>query len=205
MGFTFSIQQSVLPSRYHYQTTLFEKGESLSLGSTQLCIKKITGVPIVCHRDGPATPTRRFPRPTPMKTIVLRFAFIIGAILLAMPVHTGAARRPGPPAAIGGVLDLTRWQLDRHGPLRLAGQWEFYWGALLSPDDFRWAINAGKNRLVRHARGVERCSVNGLELGGKGFATFRLRLCVDPRQGGRPCSSHTPLPPTGCGSTTGRR
>ena len=196
----------MVPNPDRYPSTFFEKGESLSLGSTQLCIKKITGVPIVCHRDGPATPTRRFPRPTPMKTIVLRFVFIIGAILLAMPVHTGAARRPGPPAAIGGVLDLTRWQLDRHGPLRLAGQWEFYWEALLSPEDFRPAIKPEKNRLVRHACRVERCGRERPDPGREGgMPPSGSASASPPARGGWPCSFHTRLPPTGCGSTTGRR
>jgi hypothetical protein len=35
MGFTFQKQRSVLPSRYHYQATLFVKGESFSLGQAQ--------------------------------------------------------------------------------------------------------------------------------------------------------------------------
>ena len=32
MGFTFWIQQSMVPNRDRYQSTVFEKGESLSLG-----------------------------------------------------------------------------------------------------------------------------------------------------------------------------
>jgi hypothetical protein len=74
-----------------------------------------------------------------MKNLFLTIAFVIGASLLALATHAAAAERPKIPAAIGGALDLDRWQMGRDGPLRLAGQWEFYWGVLLSPDDFRMA------------------------------------------------------------------
>jgi|GEM_PF-1600512 len=40
------------------------------------------------------------------------------------------------PRAFEGVLDLTKWDLADGGPVKLDGEWEFYWGQLLEPADF---------------------------------------------------------------------
>ena len=72
-----------------------------------------------------------------MKKSALTIAVIFGVILLALPIHADVVARPLPPVARAGLLDLSRWQMDRDGPVQLAGEWEFYWSKLLSPDDFR--------------------------------------------------------------------
>ena len=118
-----------------------------------------------------------------MKRSALTIALIVGLILLVKPFHAEAATPPIPPEASGGVLDLSRWQVDHDGPIRLAGQWEFYWGVLLSPDDFRLGTTPKKTGWFSMPGVWNGASVNGLELGGAGFATFRLRLCLDPRHG----------------------
>ena len=108
---------------------------------------------------------------------------MIGVAVLVMTIHAGAALRPLPASASRGVLDLSRWQVDRDGPIRLAGQWEFYWGELLSPDDFQLGIAPEKNGWFNMPGVWNGAFVDGLELGGAGFATFRLRIHLDPRQG----------------------
>lgn len=32
-----------------------------------------------------------------------------------------------------GVLDLERWDFEKHGTVKLEGDWEFYWMELLNP------------------------------------------------------------------------
>ncbi|BBO70381.1 hypothetical protein DSCA_43110 [Desulfosarcina alkanivorans] len=81
------------------------------------------------------------------------------------------------------MLDLDRWQTARDGPLRLAGQWEFYWGALLSPVDFRSGAAPEKTGWFNMPAVWNGISVDGRQLDGVGVATFRLRLRIDPRQG----------------------
>lgn len=39
------------------------------------------------------------------------------------------------PQAKHGVLDLSGWDLERQGTVMLDGEWEFYEGQLLEPDD----------------------------------------------------------------------
>lgn len=41
-----------------------------------------------------------------------------------------------PPQAQKGVMDLRGWDFERDGPVRLSGEYEFYWDILLSPEDF---------------------------------------------------------------------
>jgi signal transduction histidine kinase len=118
-----------------------------------------------------------------MKNLFLTIAFVIGASLLALATHAAAAERPKIPAAIGGALDLDRWQMGRDGPLRLAGQWGFYWGVLLSPDDFRMATRPERTGWFDMPAVWNGVVVDGRVLDGKGVATFRLRLHVAPRQG----------------------
>jgi len=120
---------------------------------------------------------------TLMKRPGLTIAVIFGVILLALPIHADVAARPLPPVARAGLLDLSRWQMDRDGPVQLAGEWEFYWSKLLSPDDFRMGRKPESTGWFAMPAVWNGVSVNGRALGGSGFATFRLRLRVDPLQG----------------------
>ena len=48
------------------------------------------------------------------------------------------------PKAINGVLDLRDWDFDKDGPVKLDGEWEFYWKQLLFPKDFKTGLGRGK-------------------------------------------------------------
>jgi signal transduction histidine kinase/ActR/RegA family two-component response regulator len=121
-----------------------------------------------------------------MKKFVFFIAIAACVLLLGLPIFSSGAQdqdQPLPPVAKGGVLDLDRWQLDRQGPIPLAGQWEFYWGMLLSPGDFHKGsqpVPTGWFTMPGVWNGVV---VEDRKLDGQGFATFRLRLVVDPRHG----------------------
>jgi hypothetical protein len=39
-----------------------------------------------------------------------------------------------PPEAIEGVLDLRDWDFEKDGSINLGGEWAFFWGELLQPD-----------------------------------------------------------------------
>ena len=38
-----------------------------------------------------------------------------------------------PPQAVDGVLDLSAWDFEKDGLVKLDGEWEFYWEQLLEP------------------------------------------------------------------------
>ncbi|MBI9087352.1 MAG: response regulator [Desulfobacterales bacterium] len=117
------------------------------------------------------------------KKIILNIALAIGVILVCLTTHTDAADGSLPPVASDGVLDVSQWRLERDGPVRLSGQWEFYWGSLLSPEDFRSGRAHEKTGWFTMPSVWNGFSVNGRKLGGKGYATFRLKIRLDPSEG----------------------
>jgi len=67
--------------------------------------------------------------------ITFTFTFTL-LILFTIPLPTYASVTPQP-TAIDGVLNLTDWNWRQNGVLPLKGEWEFYWHALYTPEDFR--------------------------------------------------------------------
>nr|WP_247681870.1 ATP-binding protein [Paenibacillus sp. Marseille-P2973] len=74
-----------------------------------------------------------------------------------------------------GILDITQVHVSQN-PLKLRGEWAFYWKELLSPEDIQ-------NRLVKdgpHDRWISipgswlGYRLDGRQLDGTGFATFRV-------------------------------
>ena len=43
---------------------------------------------------------------------------------------------PTKPVAVQGLIDLTKWDLEKSGNINLDGEWEFYWKEFLEPKDF---------------------------------------------------------------------
>jgi len=100
---------------------------------------------------------------------------IIGLCLVVLLLLTACGRQPDPPVAENGVLDLSAWNFEQHGPLRLDGQWAFFFGQLLAPGDFKDlpAAPGGHIQLPGLWQGQ---IVNGISLPAKGYATYRLRV-----------------------------
>lgn len=75
------------------------------------------------------------------------------------------------PTAVRGVLDLSRWELHSRSIVALDGEWEYYEGALLKPEQ----IEAERKRKVKAVY-----SVVPDVLEGYGNATYRLRIKLPP-------------------------
>lgn len=60
------------------------------------------------------------------------------------------------PLARHGVLDLSGWDLEKDGPVNLAGEWEFYWEQLLTPEDFHGPRPPEITWLSHASLGLER-------------------------------------------------
>ncbi|MDP1727543.1 MAG: adenylate/guanylate cyclase domain-containing protein [Bacteroidota bacterium] len=81
-----------------------------------------------------------------------------------------------PPLAVQGILDLSDWDFEKDGILKLDGKWDFYWNKLYTPDDFRrlqvdtpalsLSIPGTWNEQTKHTH----------KLPGKGFATYHLKI-----------------------------
>ena len=85
-----------------------------------------------------------------------------------------------PPKAHKGVIDLRNWNFEKNPTIELNGEWEFYWQQLLTQQDFEsnrthFAQLTGMMQIPSFWNDYE---VDGKTLGGRGFATFRLKLLL---------------------------
>ena len=78
------------------------------------------------------------------------YSFVVIVLFCFLPL-LGCASKIQPPAAKAGVLDLSGWDFEKNGMVRLGGEWEFYWHRLLT-DDLRKRLRL---RLGRRATGVQ--------------------------------------------------
>ena len=74
-----------------------------------------------------------------------------------------------------GLLDLTQEHIGAN-PVKLDGDWTFYWHELLSPEDIRSRMEKGgpSDRYINIPGSWLGYPLDGQELTGEGFATFRL-------------------------------
>ena len=93
----------------------------------------------------------------------------------ALTVQAAASAQP--PVVEQGQLDLSRWNLDTDGPVKLDGPWEFYWNQLLTPGDFAsGALTAERTGYLEFPGSWKDVVLNGQSLLGTGHASFRLRI-----------------------------
>jgi signal transduction histidine kinase len=76
-----------------------------------------------------------------------------------------------------GRLDLSQVQVSER-PIKLQGEWEFYWHELLSPNDIhdRIASDGNPNRWINLPNSWLGYRLDGQQLSGTGFATFRVMI-----------------------------
>lgn len=87
------------------------------------------------------------------------------------------------PTAINGFLDLRNWEFQTDGPVKLDGEWEFYWKQLLTPEELDSAPS-GKT-LFLFPQLWNNGELNGERLNGSGYATYALTVALP--------SQHPPL------------
>lgn len=81
------------------------------------------------------------------------------------------------PTAKNGVLDLTKWNLQKDGPIQLDGQWEFYWKQLLTLSDFKKNNRKIKFSGYQNVPDVwNHYNVNGTKPSGMGYGTYCLNV-----------------------------
>ncbi|HMW06469.1 MAG TPA: adenylate/guanylate cyclase domain-containing protein [Leptospiraceae bacterium] len=75
-----------------------------------------------------------------------------------------------------GVLDLSNWSCDENGSVRLDGEWEFYWGKYLEPNDFQSASLEKDYITVPHRWNQHK--IGNDYLPADGYATYRLTIIL---------------------------
>lgn len=99
---------------------------------------------------------------------------VIAAWLLLFPPAVVSKGTPRHPVAENGVLDLRNWDFDRQGPVRLSGEWAFFW-EYFAP--LTKAEPAAPGPVwVRLPASWTTHKIDGKALPGDGFATYRLRI-----------------------------
>lgn len=107
-------------------------------------------------------------------------------------VPAGQSSAPNAPRVVNGVIDLRDWDFERDGPVELDGDWDFYWRRLVPPAAFAQASARsdlesddtglpGATRMAVPGKWNGRI-LDGAVLGGDGFATYRLRILMDPER-----------------------
>jgi hypothetical protein len=103
----------------------------------------------------------------------------VGALVLGLAASFAVVSSPASTNVESdrGVLDLTRVRVSET-PVKLQGDWEFYWKELLTPGDIHLRLAEGGNdphriRIPGSWRGVR---PDGERLNGTGSATFRLAV-----------------------------
>lgn len=101
---------------------------------------------------------------------------LLGLILgIASTAHSAFAASE--PVISDGLLDLTEWNFDQDGIIKLNGEFEFYWRQhLQDTDSLLAAKNARRTMSVPQSWNGE--DINGFALPGEGYATYRLNIIV---------------------------
>ena len=104
-----------------------------------------------------------------------RVYFIVLIILMFLLLLSGCKVLSSEQQADSGVINLTDWDSNKNGIVRLDGKWEFYWQQLLAPnDDFSTMTPTGYYEIPGYWSGYD-----GLQLPPKGYATYRLVVKLD--------------------------
>ncbi|KTE92887.1 regulator [Desulfitobacterium hafniense] len=86
------------------------------------------------------------------------------------------------PKAVKGTLDLRDYDGVRNKTVKLSGEWEFYFGQLLTPEDFKNQEPSGKT-IQNVPASWGSYQIEGEHLPPQGSATYRLRILL-PAEGG---------------------
>ncbi|MUT66508.1 ATP-binding protein [Paenibacillus sp. NEAU-GSW1] len=106
--------------------------------------------------------------------ILLIFIITVSAVFL---FYKNMESGHGAPIAKAGKLDLSGWDFAREGAVSLNGEWEFYEGRLLEPDDFRKGNAAGAEAgeaSYLKVPGAWLGKSGGSGMSAKGYGTYRL-------------------------------
>lgn len=112
----------------------------------------------------------------------LFFYFMLLIMVASIGVPSMGLMSSKAPKAAEGVLDLTNWDAKKDGPVTLHGEWEFYFGKLLTPDDFKNQQPAGKTIQKVPAKWSS-YQIEESNLPVQGTATYRLKVLL-PAEGG---------------------
>jgi signal transduction histidine kinase len=106
--------------------------------------------------------------------ILILIAFILGLLIV---FSNQSANEKTVPIAQNGFIDLSEWDFKKDGPIKLKGQWEFYWSKLLTYEDFHGSdISHDLDAYVKVPSVWNNYKIDDNKLPGDGFATYRVKI-----------------------------
>jgi len=105
--------------------------------------------------------------------VVFPLVIALGTIILLFVLFSswGASSHAKNAIVENGKLDLTDWDLEDDGNVKLDGDWEFYWDQIIMPEEF---ANGSPRMTGTYPVPVYWTKYDGLYLPSKGNATYRL-------------------------------
>ena len=110
------------------------------------------------------------------------FVFLLHIVALSLVLTGCGQTSPHSPTAHQGILDLTDWDFERDGYVRLSGEWEFYPQRLLTPSHFQ-GLSPQENQGYLSVPGWwDDQEAEFGEIPYQGVATYRLRVVLPSGQ-----------------------
>ncbi|MDB5055992.1 MAG: signal transduction histidine kinase, LytS, partial [Bacilli bacterium] len=107
---------------------------------------------------------------------VLLSLTLLGGVLYQLLKPT---EQNSPPTAEHGMLDLTGWDFQRDGTIKLVGEWDFYWQHFFASADFEKPNPPKPSGYFDVPNVWDQYRVDGRYLSGYGYATYRLKVKMD--------------------------
>ena len=112
---------------------------------------------------------------------IVAWALLISSLVVVSACRNDRAQRIIP-EAVKGILDLTDWDFKKDGPVKLKGEWEFYWQQHLSPDELSKPTAPQKTDFMQVPEYWNNYEIDGIKLPGEGYATYRLTVITDQQK-----------------------
>ncbi|MBO9607201.1 MAG: response regulator [Paenibacillaceae bacterium] len=109
------------------------------------------------------------------KSVLLAASVIITVVMPLLWLANSWRQDRHNPQAVGGHLDLSGWSFTEDGTVQLSGEWEFYRGKLLTPEDFAAGTLTDRPLLVKPGAWNAFIAEDGGKTG-MGYATYRMRI-----------------------------
>jgi PAS domain S-box-containing protein len=110
---------------------------------------------------------------SPNKYCIPAFIFLLIFLMGCAP----ASQESFVPVAHNGVLDLRKWNPHQDGPVKLDGNWEFFWGAFINQNERTQGRFLGKQFISVPSTWNGKYSM-GKMLPAEGIASFRLKILL---------------------------
>lgn len=114
------------------------------------------------------------------------WAWVLAILIMLLFSTAGCGRSYSgkkSPVASSGIMDLRDWDFNSDGPVRLSGEWEFYWRQLLNPEDFNGPGMPVRTAYISLPEYWSDFHVNGEKFPVMGYATHRLKILLPEKYG----------------------